>query len=56
MEIPETAWIKGGTPAQTQIIPWSVETLEHGDVDHWQGTLDNDFVATAVTELVGYLE
>jgi mRNA-degrading endonuclease toxin of MazEF toxin-antitoxin module len=56
VEIPETAWLNGGTPAKSRIIPWSVETLEQEDVHHWQGSIDPGLVDRAVRDLVDYLE
>lgn len=31
--IDDKSWLDGGTPEPSRIIPWSVETLEHSDVD-----------------------
>lgn len=54
--IPEDAWITGGTPEPSRVIPWSVGTLEQADVGHWQGTLERSTVDAAVDEFVRFLE
>lgn len=48
-------WIEGGTPRSSSVIPWSVETLDQGDVDHWQGTLGVEVVNTAVSKLTEFI-
>lgn len=55
IEIPDTAWVEGGTPKPSRIIPWSVETLEHDDVGHWQGTIAAGVVDEAVSRLTKYV-
>lgn len=49
------AWAEGGTPQSSSIVPWSVETIEHSDIEHWQGTLAEPTVDEAVTALIGYV-
>jgi mRNA-degrading endonuclease toxin of MazEF toxin-antitoxin module len=44
VEIADDEWIEGGTPRSSRVVPWSVETLDHGEVDHWQGTLESPVV------------
>ena len=56
VEIPEAAWLKGGTPERSRVVPWSVETLEHDDIQHWQGSLESEVGDTAVAELVDYVD
>lgn len=55
VEIQADEWTEGGTPKSSRVIPWSVETLDHGDVDHRQGTLDSEVVNRAVDELTNYV-
>lgn len=55
LSIDDEAWLDGGTPEPSKIIPWSVETLEHPDVDFWQGRLAVSVIDEAVDRLVGYL-
>lgn len=48
-------WVEGGTPESSHVIPWSVETLDHGDVDYRQGTLKPEVVNRSVDELTDYV-
>ncbi|WP_122090391.1 type II toxin-antitoxin system PemK/MazF family toxin [Halalkalicoccus subterraneus] len=45
IEIPDMAWIRGGTPRSSRIVPWGVQSLAQDDLDHWQGRL-----STALTD------
>lgn len=56
IEIPEASWIRGGTPADSRIVPWGVQSLNHEDIDFWQGRLDSELVDNAVTILVDELQ
>ncbi len=53
--IPEACWLRGGTPVESQIVPWGVQSIGHEDIDFWQGRLDSDLVDEVVTSLVGEL-
>lgn len=55
VEIPEKAWIRGGTPATSRVVPWGVQSLAHGDIDRWQGRLRDGIVERAVDALVAEL-
>lgn len=33
IEIPETAWIRGGTPDKSRIVPWGVQSIDADDID-----------------------
>jgi len=35
--ISEQGWIRGGTPDESRIVPWGVQSLSHNDIDFWQG-------------------
>ncbi|RAW45985.1 type II toxin-antitoxin system PemK/MazF family toxin [Halorubrum sp. 48-1-W] len=52
VEIPEGAWIRGGTPATSRIVPWGVQSLARSDIDRWQGRLRDGVVDGAVDALV----
>ncbi|WP_049936732.1 type II toxin-antitoxin system PemK/MazF family toxin [Haloplanus natans] len=52
IEIPEESWLRGGTPDESRIIPWSVQSIGHEDIDFWQGRLTDDIVDNATTALV----
>nr|WP_321112094.1 ArsR family transcriptional regulator [Halorussus salinisoli] len=56
IDIPEQSWLRGGTPDESRIAPWSVQSISHEDIDFWQGRLETDLVDEAVTALVGELQ
>lgn len=56
IEIPETEWIRGGTPAESRIVPWGVQSIAHEDIDFWQGRLEGDLIDDAVDALVAELQ
>ena len=56
IEIPETSWVRGGTPDESRVVPWGVQSLDREDVDFWQGRLDSDVVEKAVAALVEELQ
>lgn len=53
--IPEESWRRGGTPTESRIVPWGIQSIDHEDIDLWQGRLDSDLVDQAVAVLVGEL-
>lgn len=55
LQIDEESWVESGTPESSSVIPWSVETLDHDDVEHWQGSLEDELLTRAVSELTGYV-
>jgi mRNA-degrading endonuclease toxin of MazEF toxin-antitoxin module len=44
-------WVRGGTPRESRIAPWSVQSIDHGDIDYWQGRLRPERVEAAVDAL-----
>ena len=56
IEIPETSWVRGGTPDESRIVPWAVQSIDHEDIDFWQGRIDSDLVDQAVAALVEELQ
>ena len=56
VKIPEQSWIQGGTPDDSRIVPWGVQSIGHEDIEFWQGRLDNSVVDTAVSALVEELQ
>jgi mRNA interferase MazF len=54
--IPEESWLRGGTPDESRIVPWSVQSIDHEDIDFWQGRLDSRLVDKAVTTLIEELQ
>ena len=56
IEIPETNWVRGGTPDNSRIVPCGVQSIAQEDIDFWQGRLDSDLVDQAVAALVEELQ
>lgn len=56
IEIPEEGWRRGGTPDESRIVPWGVQSIDHEDIDFWQGQVENDIVDEAVAALVEELQ
>jgi hypothetical protein len=52
IEIPEESWLHGGTPEESRIAPWSVQSIDHEDIDFWQGRLGSDPEDEAVAALI----
>ncbi|QHS16417.1 type II toxin-antitoxin system PemK/MazF family toxin [haloarchaeon 3A1-DGR] len=52
IDIPEESWLRGGTPVESRIVPWGVQSIDHEDIDFWQGRLDGDLVDEAISGLV----
>ncbi|EJN57659.1 type II toxin-antitoxin system PemK/MazF family toxin [Halogranum rubrum] len=55
IEIPDASWIRGGTPDGSRVVPWGVQSIRSGDIDYWQGTLDDELIDDAVQSLIEYL-
>jgi mRNA interferase MazF len=56
VEIQTDDWLRGGTPDDSRIIPWGVQSISHEDIDFWQGRLSDIVVSEAVASLVADLE
>jgi hypothetical protein len=56
IDIDDDAWIHGGTPDESRLIPWAVQSIGRADIDHWQGRLADDVVETAIEALTAYLQ
>lgn len=56
IDIDEDVWVRGGTPAESRVIPWAVQSIVSGDIDYWQGRLTEQFVAETVDSLVEYIQ
>ena len=52
VEIPETAWIRGGTPKQSRIVPWGIQSIAADDIDFWQGTIESRILDEAISALL----
>ena len=51
IDISEESWLRGGTPDESRIVPWGVQSIDHEDIDYWQGRLERDLVDEAVAAL-----
>ena len=56
IEIPEESWLRGGTPDESRIVPWGVQSIHHEDIDCWQRRVDTEPVDEAVAALVEELQ
>ena len=52
IDIPGESWLRGGIPDESRIVPWGVQSIDHEDIDFWQGRLDSELVDEAVAALV----
>lgn len=52
VEIPDSAWLRGGTPKPSRIVPWGVQSLDADDIDDWQGTIEKAVLDDAVAALI----
>lgn len=50
--IPEERWLRGGTPNESRIVPWGVQSIGHEDIGFWQGRLGGDLVDETVAALI----
>ena len=48
-------WIRGGAPTDSRIVPWSVQSIDHNDIDYWQGRLVDEVTDYAVDRFIDYL-
>jgi hypothetical protein len=56
IEVAPDHWLRGGTPAESRIVPWGVQSIGNEDIDRWQGRLEDDIVTEAVEALVDELD
>lgn len=54
IEIPDEAWVRGGSRKDAYASPWYVTTMKHRDLDNQQGALTNDLLESAVDALHRY--
>ena len=52
IDSPGESWLRGGTPNESRIVPWGVQSIAREDIDFWQGRLDSELVDDAVAALV----
>ena len=56
INIPGESWLRVGMPDESRIVPWGVQSIDHDDIDFWQGRLDSDLINQAVAALVEELQ
>lgn len=56
LTVPEEAWVEGGTPTRSHVVPWAVHSPDHADVERRQGRLDGTFVERVIDALLTYVE
>ncbi len=56
IDIPEEKWLRGGTPDESRIVPWGVQSIDHEDIDFWQGQVKSEIVDEAVAALAEELQ
>jgi len=49
------AWIDGGAPKRSSVLPCGVETIEQPDIDYRQGTIEGSLVDEAVSKFVTFV-
>lgn len=54
VDVPDEAWLEGGSAKEAYISPWYTATIKHRDFDRRQGRLTPARVAKAVVELHEY--
>lgn len=54
--ISEDSWLRGGTPEESRIVPWGVQSIDEEDIDFWQGRLDSALVDKAAGALIDELQ
>jgi hypothetical protein len=52
IEIATEDWLRGGTPSESRIVPWGVQSIGPEAIDRWQGRLGDEIVEEAVEVLV----
>lgn len=55
LEIDDDTWVHGGTPFESRIVPWAIQSIDHADIDVWQGRVVEEVVTTAIDSFVEYL-
>ncbi|SDK12104.1 hypothetical protein SAMN05216226_1203 [Halovenus aranensis] len=55
IDIPEESWLCGGTPDESQVVTWGVQSIGQEDIDFWQGRLADELVDNVTNALVDEL-
>lgn len=51
VEVPDGAWVEGGSDVDSYVSPWYVATIKLGDFDRQQRTLDEAVLTEAIEAL-----
>lgn len=54
IEVPDGAWVAGGSERQAYVSPWYVATMKHAAFDRQQGTLADALVGRVASSLHEY--
>ena len=55
IEIAAEDWVRGGTPEESRIVPWGVQSLESEDIDFWQGRIAHSLLEASIEALIDEL-
>lgn len=55
LPISDIDWIGGGTPYQSYVLPWAVNSPQNRFIEFRQGRLTGEYVQRVVSELVSYI-
>lgn len=56
LALPNRAFVDGGVPENSSIVPWGVSSPGSDDVTDWFGRVRQSTVDDSVEQLVGYLQ
>lgn len=56
IEIEADDWVEGGTPQESRIVPWAIQSIASDDIDIWQGRLTAAVVDRAIESIIQYLQ
>lgn len=54
IEVPDDAWVEGGSDTDSFVSPWYVATMKTRDFDRQQGILDDSILTEAIVALHQY--
>lgn len=55
IDIDDRSWLRGGTPDESRIVPWGVQSVASDDIDQWQGRIEEALVRDAIDALVRHV-
>ena len=48
-------WIRGGTPVESSVMPWSISVIDTEDMKYLVGSLDENLIERVVSCFTTYL-